>query len=262
MFIRPQIGGKMTRVIGIVSGKGGVGKTTTVVNLSAALMEFKKNVVAVDADIKMSGLGLHLGMYYFPITLNDVLMDRGKLFEALYIHSSGLRIIPASLSSEDVNIYRLKEVLDDPFLENNIVLVDGPPGLEKNAMTIMKVCPEMLIVTTPEIPAITDALKIVSTCKKNNTKPIGVIVNMYKSRELNQVTPKEIESTFELPVIGVVPEDKDIKRGIFKGVPGVLINPYSPASIAYKKIAAHLIGENYKPPRYFMLKQFLRRLKK
>jgi septum site-determining protein MinD len=252
----------MTRIIGIISGKGGVGKTTSVVNICAALMEFKKNVIAVDADIKMSCIGLHLGMYYFPITLNDVLMDRGKLFEALYIHSSGLKIIPASLSSEDVNICKLKEVLDDPFLENNIVLIDGPPGLEKNTMTMLKVCPEILIVTTPEIPAVADALKIVSICKETNTKPIGVIVNMYKNRELNQVTPKEIESVFGLPVVGVVPEDKDVKKGIFKGVPGVLINPYSPATIAYKKIAAYLIGEDYKPPKYVALKQFLRRFKK
>ena len=252
----------MTRIIGIISGKGGVGKTTTVVNLSAALMEFKKNVVAVDADIKMSGLGLHLGMYYFPVTLNDVLMNRGKLFEALYIHSSGLKIIPASLSSEDVNICRLKEVLEDPFLNDNIVLVDGSPGLERNAITVLKVCPEILLVTTPEIPAVTDALKIVSMCKKTNTKPIGIIVNMYKNKELNQVTSKEIESVFGLPVIGVVPEDNDIKKGIFKGVPCVLINPYSQASIAYKKIAAHLIGENYKPPKYVAFKKFLRGFKK
>jgi len=262
MFIQFQKGGKMTRVIGIISGKGGVGKTTTVVNLSAALMELKKNVIAIDADIKMSGLGLQLGMYYFPVTLNDVLMNKVKLFEALYIHSSGLKIIPASLAPEDVNIYRLKEVLEDSFLDNNIVLVDGSPGLEKNAITLLRVCPEILIVTTPEIPAIADALKTISICRKIEKPPIGVIVNMYKNRELNQVTPKEIESTFGLPIIGVVPEDKDIKKGIFKGVPGMSINPYSQASIAYKKIAAHLVGEDYKQPKYIALKRFLRRFKK
>ncbi|MDI6826310.1 MAG: cell division ATPase MinD [Candidatus Aenigmarchaeota archaeon] len=252
----------MTRVIGIVSGKGGVGKTTTVINLSTALMEFNKKVIALDADVKMSGLGLQLGMYHFPFTLNDVLMGKGKLFEALYIHSSGLRIIPASLSSEDVNIYRMKEVLQDQFLEDNIVLVDGPPGLEKNAIATLRVCPEVLIVTIPEMPAIVDALKVISVCRGTNTKIIGIIVNMYKNREVNQISTKEIESTFELPVIGVVPEDRDIKRGIFKGMSCVLFNPYSSASIAYKKIAAHLVGEQYKPPRYLMLKRLFRGLKK
>jgi septum site-determining protein MinD len=252
----------MTRVIGILSGKGGVGKTTTTVNLSTALMEFNKKVIALDADVKMSGLGLQLGLYHFPFTLNDVLIGKGKLFEALYIHSSGLRIIPASLSSEDINIYRLKEVLQDQFLEDNIVLIDGPPGLERNVMAVLRFCPEILIVTTPDTPAITDALKLVSVCRATNTKTLGIIVNMYKNREPNQISVKEIESTFELPIIGVVPEDRNIKRGIFKGTPCVLFKPYSSASIAYKKIAASLVGEQYKPPRYLILKKIFRGLKK
>jgi len=252
----------MTRVIGIISGKGGVGKTTSVINLSTALMEFKKKVIALDADVKMCGLGLQLGMYHFPFTLNNVLMGKGKLFEALYIHSSGLRIIPSSLSSEDVNIYRLKEVLQDHFLEDNIVLIDGPPGLEKNVTSVLRVCPEVLIVTTPEMPSLVDAFKLVSLCRGTNTKIIGIIVNMYKNKESNQISVKEIESTFELPIIGVVPDDDNIKRSIFKGLPCVLFDPCSSASIAYKKIAANLIGEQYKSPRFLMLKNFFRGLKR
>ena len=89
----------MTRIIGVVSGKGGGGKTVTTINLSAALMGFGKNVIAIDADVKMSGLGLQLGMYYFPVTLNDVLGNRGTIHESLYIHSSGLRIIPANANA-------------------------------------------------------------------------------------------------------------------------------------------------------------------
>lgn len=257
-----QKGGKMARVIGIISGKGGVGKTTTTINLSTSLMEFNEKVIALDADIKMSGLGLQLGMYHFPLTLNDVLMNKGNLFEALYIHPSGLRIIPASLFSGDVNIYRLKELLQDQFLQDNIVLVDGSPGLERNAISVLRICPEILIVTTPEIPAIADALKVVSVCRTMDKKIIGIVVNMYKNREASQISTKEIESTFELPVIGTVPEDRNIKRAIFKGMPCVLFNPYSSASVAYKKIAANLLGEQYKPPKYFLLKKLLRGLKK
>ncbi len=257
MSIKLLRGGRMTRVIGVVSGKGGVGKTTTVINLSAALMEFGKNVIAVDADVKMSGLGLQLGMYYFPVTLNDVLMDRGNIHEALYIHSSGLRIIPASLAVENVKVSRLNRVLKDPFLKDSIVFVDSPPGLEKNAISILKACPETLIVTTPEIPAITDAMKIISKSKKTKTKPIGIIVNMNRNRDSNQINVDEIESTCGLPVIGVIPEDRTIKKGIFIGIPSVLLNPYSPSSIAFKEIAARLIGENYIPPKFAFIKRFL-----
>ena len=67
----------MTRIIGVVSGKGGVGKTTLVANLGAALASlYKKDVIVVDCNVTTSHLGLYLGMYYYPISLNKVLMIR------------------------------------------------------------------------------------------------------------------------------------------------------------------------------------------
>lgn len=248
-------------IIGVVSGKGGVGKTTTVLNLSAALMGFNKNVIAIDTDIKMTGLGLQLGMYYFPVTLNDILMGRGKLFEALYIHSSGLRVIPASLYMEDVKIHRFKEVLKDPFLEGYTVLVDAPPGLENNAKAILKACPELLIVTTPELPSVTDAMKIITLTEKMKSKPIGIILNMVKKGS-DEIKKEEIESACGVPVLGEVPYDENIRKSIFHGTPGVLLDPYSPSSIAYKQIAAILIEENYEPPRFNRLKRLFRRFRR
>ena len=252
----------MTRIIGIVSGKGGVGKTTTTINLSAALMQFKRNVITIDADIKMSGIRLQLGMYYFPLSLNDVLKGQGELYEALYIHPSGLRIIPASLSIDDVRISNLQQVLEDSFLEDNIVLIDSPPGFEKNSLAVLKSCPELLIVTTPEIPAVTDALKVISITEKMSAVPIGIIVNMYKERESNQINLKEIRTICGLPIVGVIPEDDNIKRSIFKGVPVVCLNPNTPSSIAFKKIAASLIEEDYVPPKVPLLKKIFGRFRK
>ncbi len=262
MCILLQKGGRMTRIIGIVSGKGGVGKTTTTVNLSAALMEFKKGVISIDADIKMSGLGLQLGMYYFPLSLNDVLKGQGDLFEALYIHSSGLRIIPASLNVDNVKISNFKQILEDPLLENNIVLIDSPPGFEKNSLAVLKTCPELLIVTTPEIPAITEALKIISITERMSSTPVGIIVNRYKKGESNQINLKEIQAICGLPIIGIIPEDDNIKRSIFKGVPVVYLNPHASSSIAFKKIAASLIEEEYVPPKNTLLKRIFGRFRK
>lgn len=235
----------MNRIIGIVSGKGGVGKTTVTINLAAALMEFKRDVIAIDADLKMSGLGLQLGMYYFPLSLNNILKGEGEIFEALYIHSSGLRIIPASINVENTSMTNLKQVLEDPFLDNNIVLIDSPPGFENNSLSVLKVCPEILIVTTPEIPAITEALKVITITERMSSTPIGIVVNMYKDRKQNQINLKEIQAICGLPIIGVIPEDENIKKGIFKGTPAVCLNPRAPSSIAFKKIAATLVDENF-----------------
>ncbi len=246
-----------SRIIGVISGKGGVGKTTTVINLSAALNQMNKNVIALDADVKMSGLGLQLGMYYFPVTLNDVLKNTKNLYQAMYIHSSGLRIIPASLCLRECNLSNFEKILNNPLLENNMILVDGPPGLEENAISVMKACQRTLIVTEPELPAISDVMKIIKLSKEREIKPLGIIINKYRKGK-NQITKNEIQSTCNLPIIGVIPEDKDVKKSIFQRKPVVFSSPYSPASIAYKKIAARLIGQEYEDDRN-LLKRFLSR---
>jgi septum site-determining protein MinD len=252
----------MGRVIGIVSAKGGVGKTVVTLNLASALMEFKKDVIAVDADLKTSGLGLQLGMYHFPVTLNDVLTKEMNILEALYIHPSGLRVIPASLYAQEINVSRLSEVLNNSFLESNIVLVDAPPGLEKNALAVLKACKEIVIVTLPEIPSVVDVMKTITYAEKFGTKPIGIIVNRYKEHDKEQVSPKEIEASCNLPVIGTVPEDKTLGKSIFRRVPAVFLDPFSPASMAFKEIASQLIGESYKPPKFPFFRRLFRKGKK
>jgi cell division ATPase MinD len=251
----------MIRTIGIVSGKGGVGKTVTTINLAAAMMEFKSSVIAVDADIKMSGLGLHLGMCYFPVTLNDVLKDTVNVFNALYIHSSGLRIIPASLAVDPVDTSKLGTVLLNPYFENTTVLVDSPPGLGNDAIQVLKACKENIIVTLPEIPAVADTIRVIDVIRELGAIPLGIIVNRYKTGDPNQLSIKEIETACELPIIGTIPEDKNIRKSIYKKTPAVFLNPYSSSSIAFKKIAARILGLDYKPPRYTFFKKLFWRSK-
>lgn len=250
------------RTIGIISGKGGVGKTVVTINLAAALMEFGKNVIAVDADIKMSGLGLQLGMYYFPVTLNDVLKNSADILNAIYIHPSGIRIIPASLSIDQVDISNLDKALISPYFNNSLLLIDSPPGLEANVLQILKACSEAIIVTLPEIPSIADAIKTIEICKEIGTRPIGIIVNRYRKGDKKQINYKEIESVCELPILGVIPEDKTVRESIYKQMPAVLLNPYSSSSIEFKKIAAKLLGFNYSEPAFYRIKRLLWGLRK
>lgn len=246
---------KPIRTIGIISGKGGVGKTVVTINLAAALMEFGKSVVAVDADIKMSGLGLQLGMYYFPTTLNDVLRNSADLLSAIYIHSSGIRIIPASISIDPVDLSNLNKALVSPYFDNSLLLIDSPPGLGTDALQVLKACGEAILVTLPEIPAIADAIKMIEACEEAGTKPIGIVVNRYRKREKTQINFKEIESACELPILGVVSEDKTVRKSIYKQIPAVLLNPYAFSSIEFKKIAAKLLGFNYSTPPFFRIKK-------
>ena len=252
----------LQRVIGIISGKGGVGKTTCTINLCAALTEMKRDVIAIDADIKMSGLGLQLGMYNFRSTLNDLLNGEGNIYEAIHTHESGLKIIPSSLSVVNSNFLDLKDIFHHPYLHSSLVIVDSPPGFEKNSIEIMGACTETIVVTTPEIPSIVNAMKMLRMSMELGARPIGIIVNMYDKGDPNQIDPKDIESVCEIPVIGVVPYDKSVKKSIFKRTPTVFMSPYSNASVEFKKIAARVGGYDYKQEKLLPLKRLIWGFKK
>ena len=103
----------MTKLITITSGKGGVGKTTTAVNLGAALNAFGNDVIIVDGNLTTPNVGLHLGAPMVPINLNHVLSGKAKVADAIYEHDSGTKIVPSSLSVKElrkINHSKLKDV--------------------------------------------------------------------------------------------------------------------------------------------------------
>jgi cell division ATPase MinD len=235
------------RIIGIVSGKGGVGKTTVTINLASALLSFGRNALVVDADLKMCGASLQLGMYNYPITLNEVLNENMNIYDSIYTHRSGLKVIPASFFSEPASYLSLQKVFSDLELEDTILLVDSPPGIEENSIEVLKLCREIIPVVTPELPSVADTIKVVNFAKDNGINPIGVIVNRYSKKIKNQMSLDEIKEAFEIPILGVIYEDELIRRSINERVPAFYLNPNSKNSLAFKEIAAKILGIDFKP---------------
>jgi septum site-determining protein MinD len=247
----------MKRVIGIVSGKGGVGKTTCTVNLCAALSDVRRDVIAVDADIKMSSLGLQLGMYDFRKTLNDLLAGNGQIYEAIHIHPSGLKMIPSSLAPVDTNMFNMKHLVRDPFLQENFILIDSPPGIEDSTLEIIRSCTDTIVVTTPETPSIINSIKVITKSMDLGIRPMGMIVNMYDRRDPTHVSPEEIEAVCGIPVIGTVPNDRAVRKSIFIKKPVVQMNPYSAASVEFRRMAAKINGQEYKPERFLPVRRLV-----
>jgi septum site-determining protein MinD len=239
----------MEKTIGIVSGKGGVGKTTFVANVGLSLTELEKDVVVVDADLSTSNLGLQLGFYQFPLGLHDVLEGNVPITSAIYTHPSGLKVIPASISlnylSKVPTPYRLKSLLNDL---RGLILIDSPPGLRDDSMLVLKASDDILVLTNPEIPAVTDALKVIKVAREMGKEPMGIVLN--RIRDKYELKPKEIESMCDVPVIGIIPEDKNVKRSLFEKAPVIKHKPFSPASLAFRKIAANIIGQEHIQPRF------------
>lgn len=239
----------MARIIVVSSGKGGVGKTTLVSSLATSLADYGKSVIAIDANLPNSNLGLHLGMHLYPKTIHDVLEGRARLEDVSYPHKSGFKVIPADISLREIRDVKSHDFVDifcKLLDENDFIIIDTPPGMGGQSLAAIEAADEMLLVTNPELPAVTDALKMRIIADKHSTRNLGVIVNRVKN-EPHELPNEHIEKMIGLPVIGTIPEDREVGRAIAVKEPVAHYNPSSMASQHIKSVAASLIGESYEP---------------
>ena len=240
----------MPRFIGVVSGKGGVGKTTLVTNLSVALAsEFSKKVSVIDCNITTPHLAMHFGLLFQKATLNDVLKGGATFEEAMYEHSSGVKVIPASLNLTDlvgVNILNLSSSLNDFFEEDDFVILDSAPGFGKEAISALKACKEALIIATPDVPSIVDAIRLKNILSELEVHPLGLVLNKVtgKKYELND---NEITQLTGLPILAKIPFDPKIQESLTAKIPLVIYDPKRPTSREFFRLAAFLAAEEFKP---------------
>jgi len=237
----------MTYIISICSGKGGTGKTCSAINLGMALKDHGKDVTVLDANLTAPNLGVNLGFSKIPITLNDVLKGRNHVTEAVYVHSSGLKILPASIALKDLSdVYpeKLKEAYHDLKKNSELILVDNAPGLGRDVVTSIKNSDELLIVTNPDIASVTDALRTVKTAQ-NLKVPVRGIVLARVNNKKHELTREQVESVIGKKIISIIPEDELLKDSIKEKTPVVALYPKSKSSLAYKKLAADILGEKF-----------------
>ncbi len=233
----------------ICSGKGGTGKTTISANLGVALAQFGKNVVIIDADIEMANLELIMGLEGVKTTLHHVLAGEASISEAIYEGPAGVKVVPAGISLDTLrkaDPERLDEVLE--FLKDaEILIIDAPAGLGRSVLTAISASQEVMLVVNPEISSMSDALKTKIVARKLGTHVLGAVLNR-ATFDATDLTVKEVETILETRILAVIPEDPEVKRSSAFGVPVVIRSPNSPAAIAIKKLAADLIGVEYKAP--------------
>lgn len=237
----------MTKFVVIASGKGGTGKTTTAINVGTALSDFGRDVIVVDANLTTPNVGLHLGMHSTKHTLHDALKGKKHIKEVVYSHPSGLKIVPSHISLDKLKGVK-KEKLADVIMElagaTDIVIIDTETGLGDELKNLIKKSDEVLIVTTPDLTAITDALKTIKMAEEHDATVIGVVLNRYSDKDLD-MTVENIEKMLGKQVLVVVPEDKNVKKSIKLKHPVIYAYPMSPSSVSFKKLAAKMIGEKY-----------------
>lgn len=238
----------MTKFIAIASGKGGVGKTTTAINLACALSGFGKDSLVVDSNVGSAHVALYLGSPLLKPTLNDALRGTEDIKEVAFLHPSGIKIIPADTSlhaSENTPLHNLKDTLTGLIGTTEVVLVDVGSGFRNDVLHTIKAVDEMIVVATPDIGAVSDCIKIINVAEEHGIEVLGVVIN--KATGSHELTDKNISSLLEKPILGVVPEDASAKKALIAKHPVVYAYPQSSSSIAFKQLAATLLGQKYVP---------------
>jgi MinD-like ATPase involved in chromosome partitioning or flagellar assembly len=239
----------LTRIIAISSPKGGVGKTTVASNVAIALSEFGKKVIAVDCNLSTPHLTYYFSNEENDVTLNDVLLGRSEITEALY-HQNGVMFIPASTDLEDLvdlDITKLKKnvrKLVNPEMIDFIIL-DSAPGLGRESLASMEAADEILLVTTPLPPVVSDIMRCYDIVKELGEKKVGLILNMVRKNRY-EFSQREIARITKLPIVGSILFDANIINSVALRKPLMKYKPHSKSALNYTEIAANILGIKYK----------------
>src|SRR3989344_525574 len=239
----------MGKTIGILSLKGGVGKTSSVVALGAAIAGFGKRVLLVDGNFSSPCLGLHLNIIDPEVSIHHVLNDTANINDSIYEvdNIDNLDIIPASIFHKiNINPLSLRNKIKNKKKNYDYIIIDSSPSLNEETLGVMVASDEILIVTTPDHPTLISTIKAVKLAKQRGTPINGLILNKVHNKNF-EISIKDIEELSEVPVMAVIPYDINILKAVSELRPYTEYKPKSEGSIEYKKLAATLIGEKYKP---------------
>jgi len=250
---------KASRIISVSSGKGGVGKTNIAINLALAYAKLGKKVIVLDADLGLANVNVVLGV--IPrYNLYHLIRQQKKMRDILLDTTYGIQIVAGA--SGFSKIANLSEEERKGFIEElyelssaDIIIIDTSAGVSNNVLTFVAASDDVIIVTTPEPTAITDAygiVKIIATEIDNLDLGLKLVVNRVKSvTEGRKVAERVINIAgqflnIKLDYLGFVYEDILVQTAVIKQRPFLTLDPKSKASICIDHIVRRLENMDFK----------------
>jgi len=229
------------RVLAVAGAKGGVGKTTTAVNLGVALADAGETVAIVEMDLAMANIVDFL-QFEPERTLHDVLAGTVTTTKALYAIDDRLHVLPAGTELADfnaINVAALAPVVRSLRPAYDWIILDTAAGVSPETIYPLRLADEVLIVSTPRVASIRDAKKTIELAERVNGTVGGVV---FVRAGTGQAPPPERLSGFlGADLIGSVPDDPAVAEAQDMSEPVTSYDPDSPAAEAYGRIADSLI---------------------
>jgi flagellar biosynthesis protein FlhG len=242
-----------TRIITVASGKGGVGKTNIAVNLAIGFGKLGKRVVLMDADLGLANVNVVMGIIpkfnlYHLIrkqkTMKDIIMETPYGIRIVAGASGFAKIANLSTEERDTFVHELAELASA-----DVIIIDTSAGVSGNVLSFVAAADEVIIVTTPEPTAITDAygiIKIVATEIDNISLSLKLVVNRVKSvTEGKKVSERVINIAgqflnLKVDYLGYVYDDPVVQHSVLKQKPFMATDAKSKASICVQHIVNRL----------------------
>jgi septum site-determining protein MinD len=238
-------------VLTITSGKGGVGKTTTVANLSAALAGEGQRVICIDVDIGLRNLDVVMGLENRIVyDLVHVVEGQCRLRQAMIKDKRlpELYLIPAAQTRDKsaVSPSDMVRLCDELRADFDWVLIDSPAGIERGFRNAIAPADRVLIVTNPEVSAVRDADRIIGLVEAERKGPAQLIINRVRPSMVQRgdmLSAQDVLDVLAIDLLGIVPEDENIIIGSNRGTP-VALDGRSKAGQAFRDIALRLLGKD------------------
>lgn len=249
---------KNARVITITSGKGGVGKSNTAVNLAYQLQELGKKVIIFDADFGLANVEVMFGAIP-KYNLSDLIFKGKNITEIITEGPNGIGFISggsgivalSNLNREQISyLIRNLSYLDQMA---DFIIIDTGAGISDSVMDFVLASPEIIMVSTPEPSSLTDSYSLLKTLYRNpsfqkENGKVKVITNKVNSsedaamvyRKLDTVVSKFLGGNLEF--LGMIPADTEIDKAIRQQKPVSILYPKAASSKAFFKIADNLLN--------------------
>lgn len=230
----------MSKVIGIIAVKGGVGKTTVSSSLAADLVNhFGKKVLLIDANYSAPNLGLHMDILEPERTIHDVLAGKMRMKNAIH-KKYGVDVVPGSyVYDKRLNVFKLKDKISMIRDHYDFIIIDSSPSLNEEVLSAMLASDSLFVVSTPDYPTLSCSFKAAKLAKQRGTPISGIILNKIRDPKY-ELKLEEIEEALNIPVVAKIPDDKSNVGALYMRIPTSVYNKRTKFSREINRLSSAL----------------------